>query len=269
MNSNGVALHTDPEEAAIRSTAELIERDTVLAHYYTSLPGLKKYDLKRLASARGAKEITDALAALSAKFESCWVFQLCSPVPAIQVYWLVLERDGIAASGWATGRPDDHTVIPKAFSEALSGYRFARHPANRKVIEHVSNADSGSITHKTFLTVARQLGVTNTDLQCAVLLSSDPTGKRLKFLANCGEASSLASFVAAQETRLWYPQPSISFQQIQQREPSPYTVLRAISADVFQVDWPSVHVEEINLVAEHKGIAGQLGSNIYAPCIIY
>jgi hypothetical protein len=269
LNSNGVALHSDPAEAARRSATELIERDTILAHYYTSRPALKKYDLKRLVDEPVKNKALGPLGRLSARFDASWAFQLCTPIRSIQVYWVVVARDGLAASGWATGNTGDESVMPKAFSEALSGYRFARLPENAQLIEQVSRMTPGSITHENFLSVARELRVTNTDLQCAVLLASDKGGKRIAFLGNCVDVPRLESFLAAGEEQPWYPQPSICFQEIQQSNSSPYTVLRAISSEAFQVDWPKARIEEITAVADSKGIADQLNSNVEAPCIVY
>lgn len=268
LNSNGVALHSDPIEAQRRSACELLERDAVLAHYYTAKPALIKYDLQRLADEPG-KNALGQLGKLCSRFDSSWAFQLYSPIRSMQVYWVVIARGGVAASGWATGEMGDRNVIPKAFSEALCGYRFARLPENARLIDQVSRMTSDSITHESFLGVARELGVTNTDLQCAVLLAADRAGERIAFLGNCNEVPHLETFLARASEQSWYPEPSIRFEAIDQPNSSPYTVLRAISSEAFQVDWPKASIEEITTVARSKGIGRQLSSNAEAPCIVY
>jgi hypothetical protein len=270
VNSNGVATHFDVQEAIKHSVRELLERDSVLSHYYTKKPALARYDLRKLGTETSLLPELHAIAPLTAALDSSMLYRLYSPVERTGVYWIILKHQGTAVYGWAMLEDRNQRAIVKAFSEAISVYRFSRKEKNAALIERYQKGALPEITHENFSTVAREMGVTNTDLQVIVILGYDCTGRQLSFLDECTQVETLGELLEFQSDWVWYPAPQITTGVINQSSPSPFIVVRSNSEAVFQIDWPKVSEAEIRATIEAKGIsANELSSNIHAPCIVY
>ena len=213
---------------------ELIERDSTLAHYYTGRAPLAMYDLKLLSLAPGLPESVASVGVIAAGMESAQMFRLYSPLAGLGIYWLVLRNRGQAVSGWATAPVGDPLAVSKAFSEAISAYRFSNLVKNSELIAKYRCGLLPRVTHESFLEVARSLAITNTDLQCIVLMSADSEGECIRFLEGCAQIESLEQFLGVEEQSSWYPLPCIEYDVLPQTSRTPFVVVRAQSQDVFQ-----------------------------------
>jgi hypothetical protein len=117
--------------------------------------------------------------------------------------------------------------------------------------------------------VCSELNISNTELQCVLLFGSDLTGNRIRFLDNCVSADTPEEFVGTLDMTQWYAMPEVRYQVIPQTHYSPFIVIRALSEDVFQIDWPRVSTQEIRQVAARKRIQNEIGVNAESLCIVY
>ncbi len=267
VQSNGVAAHPLLRIAQQNSMLELIERDSVLFHYYTKTAPHTSLDFKTFEFEIEAPQLK-VISGIMKNFDSAMIFRLFCPMKGYNIYWTRILHSGFFVSGWSIKPEGDKSGVMKSAIEALNGIRALGLIHIQKAISN-KKLTSG-LSQENFLATAREHGLIPAEMQFVLTLKAVASANRLTFLEKCNRSQTFQNFLWQKFDICHYEKPKVEFTILKSPPHLSLNIVRSNSNDVFQLQWPNDSAANIHKMSERKRIPfHRLTDNIYSPTVVY
>lgn len=260
-STSGIAVHTNAKEAFARAKAELIERDSILAHYY-----FKKAPLFRL-NRETALNFGSSILKAAGTFDECDFFCFSTSDKDLRAWLCVAQLNQNISLGWGIAGPDSPAGIEKSLSEAVASYRFH---CVKKLEPLKIQAAAGKIDPvdlESFSKVSKELEVNHTDVQMAIVLCQPDSRARIQFLWEAPVANQFTLPVLKNDS--WIPELPISEESFDHEILGNLIFSCALSPLAFEVRWPRESPVQFEAIRAQRFSKLRFSENIKRPCLYY